>query len=100
MPFGITRDWRPMLNGSPHGSEIMDLGMQSLARAGIVTHDDYERRIAEFLRERGTCASAAEAAETAFLITMAAKGLLYKSDSTAEFEAGMQRVVKAAPPGL
>jgi len=90
----------PLLHDSPHGSEIMEMGGESLENAGIDSHDDNERVIADFLIEHGLRPDPATATETSFLLSMSSKGLLFKCATTGEFEAGMRRVIRAVLPDL
>ncbi len=86
----------PLLHSTPHGGEIMDLSTDKLERDGIDSHADYERAVADFLADFGLYSDPANAREMAFLLTMAAKGLLFKFATVEEFEAGMQRIVRLA----
>jgi len=88
----------PLLHNTPHGWETMDISLESMQRIGMDTHVDYERAVAEFLVENGVFADLAQASEMSFLLTMAAKGMLYKFNTVDDFEAGMERVIRMALP--
>ncbi len=88
----------PIMRNSPHGAEIMDLGIASLERSSTDPHLVFERTLARHLLDSGICDSAEDAEDTTFLLLMAAKGLLLKSASHEEFDAGMERVIRCALP--
>lgn len=86
----------PLLHNTPHGAEMIDVGGESLQRAGIESHVDHQRAVAEFLVEAGLTSDPAEATELSFLLAMASKGLLFKFDNVEDFETGMRRIVRTA----
>ncbi|USG62461.1 TetR/AcrR family transcriptional regulator [Sneathiella marina] len=88
----------PLLNTTPHGMEIMGLSTDSLKKSGVNTHDDYETMISEFLISRGLCKDQNSASETYYLLTMAAKGILFKESSEDDFASGMKRVLETVFP--
>ncbi|MEW8525612.1 MAG: TetR/AcrR family transcriptional regulator [Candidatus Thiodiazotropha endolucinida] len=90
----------PLLHDSPHGAEIMDMGTESLRRSGEDFHADFEAEIAQFLMDRGVCGTKEEAADATFLLHMSSKGLLLKSLSSEEFQAGMSRIIRAVTQGF
>ena len=83
----------PLLRDSPHGSEIMDLGMESVKRTGSDFHAQFEAELAQFLLDRKICETSTEAENIAFLLHMSSKGLLLKSATRDEYQAGMSRVI-------
>lgn len=83
-----------ILQVSPHGMEIMDRGMESLRRSDIDHHEIFERDLAQFLQDRGICPSAEAAADTTFLLNMAAKGLLLISENSEAFHDSMARIIR------
>lgn len=87
-------DFVPMLHESPHGWEIMDRGIASLARAEVDTESQFELAIAHFLLERGVSPTLDDARERTFAIIVAAKGLMMKCATTETFAAAMRRVVR------
>ncbi len=86
-------DLVPLLHSSPHASEIMDMGSESLRQAGIDMHAEVEKVVTQTLLDRGVYATAGEAAEMTFVLLVASKGLMLKSQTLDEFETGMARVV-------
>jgi len=88
----------PVLHNTPHGSEIFEIGIESLEREGVSTHSEYEHAVAAFLVENDIYRDLSEASETAFLLTMGAKGILFKFNTVEEFEAGMKRIIRTALP--
>lgn len=89
-----------LLKNSPHGSEVMDMGTQSIKRSHIDHHLTFEREIAAFLINRGVCKTESEALDITFLLMMSSKGLLLKSETGEQFQDGMTRLIRTAVPGL
>ena len=85
-----------LLHESPHGMEIVDRGMESLKRSDIDHHAIFEQSVVQFLLNRQVCSSLEQAADITFLLDMAAKGLLLKSEDFSAFQDGMARVIKTA----
>ncbi len=92
-------DLVPLLRDSPHGSEIMDMGTDSLRRSDIDHHAAFEQDLVRFLVDRGVCETPGEAGEMTFLLLMSSKGLLLKSRTGEEFREGMARILKTAIAG-
>lgn len=93
--YRATGEHVSLLHDSPHGAEIMDMGIESLRRCGDDVQASFESMITQFLINRGVCETQYEAAEKTFVLTMASKGLLLKSRNSDEFMAGMTRIIKA-----
>jgi len=85
-----------VIHNSPHGAEILDLGITSFQRSGTDPHIRFENALSRFLLEAGICRSEPDAEDKAFLLLMASKGLLLKSASSEAFSAGMTRIIKSA----
>lgn len=85
-----------VIHNSPHGAEILDLGIASFQRSETDPHARFERALSRFLLEAGTCGSKSDAEDKAFLLLMASKGLLLKSASSEAFSAGMGRIINSA----
>jgi len=96
-------DVLPLLRSSPHGVEILDMGVDTQRRENVDRVARMSRHLADFMLERGVCRNASDAEGRAFLLIMASKGLLLESQDVATFEAGMRRAVQAvlllAPSG-
>lgn len=86
----------PVMQNSPHGAEIMDLGMASLQRSDADPHLHFETALCRFLLDEGICKTQQEAGDKTFLLLIASKGLLLKSTSSEEFNAGMIRIINSA----
>lgn len=86
----------PLLKNSPHGSEVLDMGTESLKRSNIDHQGAFEKELARFLVERGACQTIEEATEKTFLLLMASKGLLLKCQNSEEFQDGMARIIRVA----
>lgn len=91
-------DMVPVMRNSPHGMEVMDQGILSLQRRGIEPHLDFERLVERFLLDQNLCFDEQHAGDTTFLLVAAAKGLMLKSTTSAEFSAGIERILRAAFP--
>ena len=63
----------------------MDLGIASIERSEHDFHADFEDVITQFLLDRNASESREEAAEISFLLHMASKGLLLKSNTSEEY---------------
>ena len=85
----------PLMHGTPHGSEVMDLGTDTLMRSDIDPHAEFESEINKFLLHRAICKTQVEADDKTFLLHMSSKGLMLKSGTSEEFEAGMLRILQA-----
>ena len=90
----------PLFHDSPHGAEILDLGIESLKRSNPNFHEDFEKEVADFLLHRNVCSTLKEAADITFVLHMASKGLLLKSATSEEFKQGMNRVIQTTTKGL
>ena len=88
-------DVLPLLRSSPHGVEILDMGVDTQRRENVDRVARMSRHLADFMLDRGICRNAPDAEGRAFLLIMASKGLLLESQDTATFEAGMRRAVQA-----
>ena len=92
----LTGDHVALLHDSPHGAEIMEMGMDALRRADGDPEERFERSMAEFLLARGVCHDPVKAGDMAFMLFMSAKGLFLKTRTVEEFQAGMARIVAVA----
>jgi len=91
-------DMVPVTRNSLHGAEIMDQGIQSLQRQGIEPHLEFEQIVERFLLDQNLCFDDNHAGDTTFLLVAAAKGLMLKSTTSAEFSTGMERILRAIFP--
>ncbi|MFK7915135.1 MAG: TetR/AcrR family transcriptional regulator [Pseudomonadales bacterium] len=86
-----------LLRNGSHGQEFLGLGT-STAHSG--NGDDrfttFTADIADYLFEQGLCHSVSAARERAFLLAMAAKGLLLISPSEQEFRTDMATALRGA----
>ncbi len=89
----------PLLRGSPHGAEIMDMGTESMQRSNIDPHGAVEADLTRFLVDRQVCATPVEAEDITYLLLVAAKGLLLKCETSEAFQEGMARIIRTALPG-
>lgn len=85
-----------VIHNSPHGAEILDLGIASFQRSDTDPHLRFERALSRFLLEVGRCKTEQDAEDKAFLLLTASKGLLLKSASSEAFSAGMMRIINSA----
>lgn len=86
----------PMVHGSPHGAEILDLGAKLREAAPPDYRADFMKDLKLFLLAQGVCSTLDAATDMAFLLMMSAKGLLLNTRDRAAFDAGMQRIIKTA----
>ena len=91
-----TGDHVALLHDAPHGAEILEMGTASLRRSHADPEAAFENEIVRFMCDRSICRTQKEAADKTFLLLMSAKGLLLKSRTNAEFQAGMTRIIRAA----
>lgn len=85
----------PLVHGSPHGTEILDLGTKLRKQAPSDFHADFVKELNLFLQSRGVCETLAEAEDLSFLLLTSGKGLLLNTRTREEFDAGMARVIAA-----
>lgn len=86
-------DQIPLLNGTPHGGEILDAAMASQSEAKRNYEDEFLQAVALFLLKSGVSESRAQADDQAFVLGIAAKGLMLKSETSEAFAQGMARVI-------
>ena len=82
-----------LLRSSPHSAEVIDM-------TGVQAGDDAKRaesqiaeRVAELIGEIGPPAARAAAADIAFALACASKGLLHSAESGSDYRTGMKRVI-------
>lgn len=83
----------PLMHGSLHGAEILDLGTRLRIQAPADFRADFTKELTLFLQSRGGCKTLNEATDMSFLLLMAAKGLLLNTKTREDFDAGMSRVI-------
>ncbi len=79
-----------------YGDEILGLGNAARRRAGAYPLDAFTAELTDALLSRGVREQRREAADLAFVLVMAAKGLLADSETEADFRAGMARALRGA----
>ncbi|ABW31627.1 TetR/AcrR family transcriptional regulator [Acaryochloris marina] len=90
-----TGDHVPLLRGTPHGAEILDAAIISVAKASRNYEGEFVDAITTFLWLREVFPTKREAEETTFVLNLASKGLLLKSETSEAYALGMKRVIKA-----
>lgn len=88
-----TGDHVTLLRTAPHGSEILDIGAAAIRASCHDPVGTFEAQVAAFLLGRGATADGKEAADMAYVLTIAAKGLLMACDTAEGFAAGMGRII-------
>ncbi len=88
-----TGDHVTLLRTAPHGSEVVEIGAEALKAQSDDPVSTFETQVASFLVARNAAGNRAAAAEMAFALVMASKGLLVVSDSSEAFAEGMRRVI-------
>ena len=81
-----------LMGEGPHAAEILGLGRAARRRSSTRPLEDFAADFAQALEAKGV----EDARELSFLVMMAAKGLLYTTSSTNDFERGLKRIVDAA----
>lgn len=89
-----TGDHVPLLRGTPHGAEILDKAISSVAKAPRYYEQEFADAVAAFLCERGLSPTKASAEEATYVLSLASKGLLLKSETSEAYSLGMERVIK------
>lgn len=84
-----------LLHSSPHGMEILDLGFASIKRANTDHIAVFEVALANFLVNRGICKDHGRAADVTFVLTVASKGVMLKSETVQEYQNDMARIIRA-----
>ncbi|MCY3965417.1 MAG: TetR/AcrR family transcriptional regulator [Acidobacteria bacterium] len=79
-----------------YGEEILGLGNAARRRAGSYPLDAFTSEVTGALLTRGVRQQRREAADLAFVLVMAAKGLLADSETEADFRTGMARALRGA----
>ena len=88
-----TGDHVSLLRTAPHGSEILDIGAAALRASCHDPVGTFEAQVAAFLLARGVTVERQDAGEMAYVLTIAAKGLLMTCETADAFAAGMGRVI-------
>ena len=88
-----TGDHVTLLRTAPHGSEILDIGAAALRASRHDPVGTFEARVTGFLVARGVTTDRKDAAEIAYVLAMAAKGLLMACETSDGFAAGMGRII-------
>jgi len=79
-----------------YGEEILGLGNAARRRTGSYPLDAFTTEVTGALLARGVRQQRREAADLAFVLVMAAKGLLADSETEADFRTGMARALRGA----
>jgi len=83
----------PLLSGTGHGAEILDLAIATAHRAPTDYENEFATLISVFLQESGLARDPVFAENKMFVLNLASKGLLLKSTSTEAFSQDMKRVI-------
>ncbi|MEO1398299.1 MAG: TetR/AcrR family transcriptional regulator [Pseudomonadota bacterium] len=82
-------------HGTPHGPEIFDICMAAFRGPTLSTENDYVATVAAYLVDRGQVNDPKRAKDLAYVIDLAAKGVMMKVTTVEGFDAAMHRVVTA-----
>lgn len=88
-----TGDYVPLLRGTPHGAEILETALSSVANAARDYEGEFAGALAAFILKRGVCPTETAAEDVAYVLGIASKGLLLKSETSEAYAAGMSRVI-------
>lgn len=89
-----TGDHVPLIRGTPHGAELLDKAIETATKSSPNYERDVADAVASFLWKRKVFSTKAAAEEATFVLSMASKGLLLKSDTSEAYASGMARVIK------
>lgn len=81
-----------LMGEGPHAAEILGLGHVARQHSTARPLEDFATDFAEVLERQDV----ANAKELSYLVMMAAKGLLYSTSSTSDFDRGLARIVASA----
>lgn len=84
-----------LLHSGAHGADFLGFGFNR-QQAATETLDEFTTELGQFLHKRSVCADAADACELAFLLVMAAKGLLFTCTTEEDFRTGIARAISGA----
>lgn len=87
-------DYVPIWRGTPHGTQILELAIDSTDCSEMDYEDVFLGALSAFLLQTGLTASQSNADDLAFLLASVAKGLLLNSSVSEEFKADMTRAVR------
>ena len=88
-------DYAEVINTTPHGAEMLDRAMDIYKQIGKEGEEAFYARIETLLVDHGYAKDRSQAADKGFALSMAAKGLMIKTDSLPAFEADMERIFSA-----
>ncbi len=86
-------DHVPLLRGTPHGLELLETAMEAAAADTRDHGGAFFRAIERYLKTSGLVGTEEEARDRAFVLHVASKGLLLKSETSDAFAEGMGRVI-------
>ncbi|AEV36484.1 transcriptional regulator, TetR family [Pseudovibrio sp. FO-BEG1] len=84
-------DHVPMVRQSPHGTEILEGGMQLMASSMETPIDRFEQRLEKFIESRHLSPTPAK---TTMVLVMAAKGVFVSCSDAQDYSEKMEAVVK------
>lgn len=87
-------DHVPLIRGTPHGAEILDGAIASAAKSSRNYEQEFLSAVAGFLQSNNAFPDKDKAQDVAFVLHVASKGLLLKSETSDAFEADMSRVIQ------
>nr|WP_197501653.1 TetR/AcrR family transcriptional regulator [Hyphomonas sp. Mor2] len=86
-------DFVEILTNHDHGMEILDLAVQSSEDTTKDTEHAFAQAITDFFISSGLASSPQIASDMSYALSVAAKGVMLKSRTSAEFEENMRRVI-------
>lgn len=85
----------PVLHGTQHGGEILDLALESANQCGSTHDESFYQALETHLLEASLVREKGVAADKAFVLGMASKGVMLKTKSSEAFRADMERIIRA-----
>ncbi len=86
-------DGVPLIKTTAHGAEILDSGIKLAQESSTDWEGDFMRMLSGFIASSGLTDSMEDAIERSFVLHVASKGVLLKSQTVEEFSEGMKRVI-------
>ncbi|MGI9382423.1 MAG: TetR/AcrR family transcriptional regulator [Methyloligellaceae bacterium] len=82
-----------VLRSSPHSLEVIEMAKAQAGETSKRAEGKIAKRVAELLCETGSPAARAAAADAAFALACASKGLLHTAENRSDYKNGMKRVI-------
>lgn len=85
----------PVLRGTQHGGEILERAIETATQCGTTYDDTFYQALEDLLLCSGIVTDPVMAADKAYGLGMASKGLLLKAETSDGFRTNMERIIRA-----